>query len=144
MIEICLWNPDAEGKLRRSDRMPDTIPGISRFQQSVLHQGTSYPIGVSSDVKALITLVQAVSNVSSSIPLKNTAISESSVASFQIRCHSTNPKQKIPMHIPLRLSCSISTTMKQTQNRLKRQQMGLRRLMDFFAVTWLRTIPTNY
>ncbi|KAM3084891.1 hypothetical protein ACMFMG_003336 [Clarireedia jacksonii] len=39
MIEICLWNPDAEGKLRRSDRIPDTIPGISRFQQVVLHQG---------------------------------------------------------------------------------------------------------
>ncbi|KAF7957348.1 hypothetical protein EAE96_002933 [Botrytis aclada] len=39
MLEICLWNPDSEGKLRRSDRIPDTIPGISRFQQVVLHQG---------------------------------------------------------------------------------------------------------
>ncbi|ESZ91716.1 putative FAD monooxygenase [Sclerotinia borealis F-4128] len=39
MLEICLWNPDAEGNLRRSDRIPDTIPGISRFQQVVLHQG---------------------------------------------------------------------------------------------------------
>lgn len=39
MLEICLWNPDLEGKLRRSDRIPDTIPGISRFQQVVLHQG---------------------------------------------------------------------------------------------------------
>ncbi|TGO22365.1 hypothetical protein BPAE_0171g00250 [Botrytis paeoniae] len=39
MLEICLWNPDFEGKLRRSDRIPDTIPGISRFQQVVLHQG---------------------------------------------------------------------------------------------------------
>ncbi|TGO49992.1 hypothetical protein BCON_0194g00020 [Botryotinia convoluta] len=38
MLEICLWNPDSEGKLRRSDRTPDTIPGISRFQQVVLHQ----------------------------------------------------------------------------------------------------------
>ncbi|TGO67825.1 hypothetical protein BOTNAR_0035g00340 [Botryotinia narcissicola] len=39
MLEICLWNPDSAGVLRRSDRIPDTIPGISRFQQVVLHQG---------------------------------------------------------------------------------------------------------
>jgi phenol 2-monooxygenase len=39
MLEICLWNPDSEGRLRRSDRIPDTIPNISRFQQVVLHQG---------------------------------------------------------------------------------------------------------
>ncbi|KAL1873446.1 hypothetical protein VTK73DRAFT_991 [Phialemonium thermophilum] len=39
MIEICLWNPDKDGVIRRSDRIPDTIPGISRFQQVVLHQG---------------------------------------------------------------------------------------------------------
>lgn len=39
MIEICLWNPDENGVIQRSDRIPDTIPGISRFQQVVLHQG---------------------------------------------------------------------------------------------------------
>ncbi|KAF9895072.1 hypothetical protein FE257_004701 [Aspergillus nanangensis] len=39
MLEICLWNPDKDGTIRRSDRIPDTIPGISRFQQVVLHQG---------------------------------------------------------------------------------------------------------
>lgn len=39
MLEICLWNPDKEGIIQRSDRIPDTIPGISRFQQVVLHQG---------------------------------------------------------------------------------------------------------
>lgn len=39
MLEICLWNPDENGIIRRSDRIPDTIPGISRFQQVVLHQG---------------------------------------------------------------------------------------------------------
>ncbi|KAJ6134382.1 hypothetical protein N7523_000704 [Penicillium sp. IBT 18751x] len=39
MIEICLWNPDESGIIRRSGRIPDTIPGISRFQQVVLHQG---------------------------------------------------------------------------------------------------------
>ncbi|KAJ5159399.1 uncharacterized protein N7482_006403 [Penicillium canariense] len=39
MLEICLWNPDDQGQIRRSDRIPDTIPGISRFQQVVLHQG---------------------------------------------------------------------------------------------------------
>lgn len=40
MLEICLWNPDPKtGILTRSDRIPDTIPNISRFQQVVLHQG---------------------------------------------------------------------------------------------------------
>jgi phenol 2-monooxygenase (NADPH) len=39
MIEICLWNPNKQGIIRRSDRIPDTIPNISRFQQVVLHQG---------------------------------------------------------------------------------------------------------
>lgn len=40
MLEICFWNPDSEtGTLQRSGRIPDTIPGISRFQQVVLHQG---------------------------------------------------------------------------------------------------------
>lgn len=39
MLEICLWNPDEQGVIRRSDRIPDTIPNISRFQQIVLHQG---------------------------------------------------------------------------------------------------------
>ncbi|PKS05380.1 hypothetical protein jhhlp_008755 [Lomentospora prolificans] len=39
MVEICFWNPDETGLIRRSGRIPDTIPGISRFQQVVLHQG---------------------------------------------------------------------------------------------------------
>ncbi|ERS99272.1 hypothetical protein HMPREF1624_04471 [Sporothrix schenckii ATCC 58251] len=39
MIEICFWNPDESGKIARSGRIPDTIPGISRFQQVVLNQG---------------------------------------------------------------------------------------------------------
>jgi phenol 2-monooxygenase len=39
MLEICFWNPDETGAIRRSGRIPDTIPGVSRFQQVVLHQG---------------------------------------------------------------------------------------------------------
>ena len=39
MLEICLWNPDDTGRIRRTDRIPNTIPGISRFQEVVLHQG---------------------------------------------------------------------------------------------------------
>ena len=39
MLEICLWNPDKDGVIQRGDRIPDTIPNISRFQQIVLHQG---------------------------------------------------------------------------------------------------------
>lgn len=40
MLEINLWNPDPSGKgIARSDKIPDTIPGISHWQQVVLHQG---------------------------------------------------------------------------------------------------------
>ncbi|KAK1492123.1 phenol hydroxylase [Colletotrichum cuscutae] len=49
MIEICMQlaktnthnskNPGNDGVIRRSDRIPDTIVGLSRFQQVVLQQG---------------------------------------------------------------------------------------------------------
>lgn len=39
LLEMCLWNPDETSRIRRTDTIPDTIPGISRFQQVVLHQG---------------------------------------------------------------------------------------------------------
>lgn len=35
-----MWNPDsATGTLRRSDRVPNTPIGLSRYQECVLHQG---------------------------------------------------------------------------------------------------------
>ncbi|KAG7663943.1 uncharacterized protein J8A68_002504 [[Candida] subhashii] len=39
MIEMCFWSPNEKGELVRNSRVPDTIPGISRFTQSVIHQG---------------------------------------------------------------------------------------------------------
>ncbi|MBW0476402.1 hypothetical protein O181_016117 [Austropuccinia psidii MF-1] len=39
LAEIRFWNPDSTGRIRRTSRIPDTIPGISRFRQSVVHQG---------------------------------------------------------------------------------------------------------
>lgn len=39
MLEMCLWNPDQKGHLRRSNVLADTIPGISRFQHATLNQG---------------------------------------------------------------------------------------------------------
>lgn len=39
MTSISFWNPDESGRIRRTGRIPDTIPGISRFNQVVLHQG---------------------------------------------------------------------------------------------------------
>ena len=39
MLEICFWNPDDTGRIRRTGRIPDTIPGNSRFQEVTLHQG---------------------------------------------------------------------------------------------------------
>lgn len=37
--EICFWNPDTQGRIGRTARIPDTTPGISPYQQSVVHQG---------------------------------------------------------------------------------------------------------
>lgn len=37
--QICMWNPGPDGNIRRSDRVPDTPPSISRFTECVLHQG---------------------------------------------------------------------------------------------------------
>lgn len=39
MSSIALYNPDENGHIRRTDRIPDTLPGISRYHQVVLHQG---------------------------------------------------------------------------------------------------------
>ena len=39
MLEICFWNPDDTGRIMRTGRIPDTIPGNSRFQEVTLHQG---------------------------------------------------------------------------------------------------------
>lgn len=39
MLEICFWEPNAKGEIHRSGRIADTVIGISRFQQVVLHQG---------------------------------------------------------------------------------------------------------
>ncbi|GAA6061800.1 hypothetical protein JCM10212_004856 [Sporobolomyces blumeae] len=40
MSSIRFWNPDPNtGRLTRTSEIPDTIPGLSRFQQTILHQG---------------------------------------------------------------------------------------------------------
>lgn len=39
MLEICFWEPNEKKEIARSNRIPDTVVGISRFQQVVLHQG---------------------------------------------------------------------------------------------------------
>ncbi|KAJ9115387.1 hypothetical protein QFC22_005142 [Naganishia vaughanmartiniae] len=39
MSEIAFWNPCPDtGRLTRTGCIPDTIPGLSRFQQTILHQ----------------------------------------------------------------------------------------------------------
>lgn len=39
MLEIGFWEPNEKGEIHRSGSIPDTVIGISRFQQVVLHQG---------------------------------------------------------------------------------------------------------
>ncbi|KAK1977696.1 FAD binding domain-containing protein [Colletotrichum cereale] len=39
MLEVSFWNPDESGQIARSAHVANTIPGLSRFTESVLHQG---------------------------------------------------------------------------------------------------------
>ncbi|KAK8873572.1 FAD binding domain-containing protein [Apiospora arundinis] len=39
MIEVSFWNPDSDGTIKRNKRAPNNIGGLSRFTESVLHQG---------------------------------------------------------------------------------------------------------
>lgn len=39
MTEVSFWNPDANGQIRRDDRVVNGLPGLSRFSEVVLHQG---------------------------------------------------------------------------------------------------------
>ena len=39
MMEMSFWSPDEKGNLARRSRIPDFIPGISRFHECVIHQG---------------------------------------------------------------------------------------------------------
>ncbi|KAL9052382.1 MAG: hypothetical protein Q9206_004331 [Seirophora lacunosa] len=36
MPEMCMWNPGGDGLIHRTSRMPNTVPGISRFPYGVL------------------------------------------------------------------------------------------------------------
>ncbi|KAK3381032.1 phenol 2-monooxygenase [Podospora didyma] len=37
--EACFYEPDETGRIRRVDKIPEGVPGISRFNGSVIHQG---------------------------------------------------------------------------------------------------------
>lgn len=39
MIEVCFWNPDETGSIRRDNRVVNGRAGLSRFHEVVLHQG---------------------------------------------------------------------------------------------------------
>jgi len=39
MMEMSFWSPNEKGVLARKSRIPDFIPGISRFHECVIHQG---------------------------------------------------------------------------------------------------------
>ncbi|CAK7222269.1 hypothetical protein SBRCBS47491_004808 [Sporothrix bragantina] len=39
MIEVCFWNPDESGCIRRDNRVVNGRAGLSRFHEVVLHQG---------------------------------------------------------------------------------------------------------
>ncbi|KAF2859052.1 hypothetical protein K470DRAFT_250053 [Piedraia hortae CBS 480.64] len=39
MTEMCFWNPDEKGIIRRSDRKADTMPGNGRYLECTLNQG---------------------------------------------------------------------------------------------------------
>jgi phenol 2-monooxygenase (NADPH) len=39
LAEVCFWNPDENGRIRRENRVVNGLPGLSRFSEVVLHQG---------------------------------------------------------------------------------------------------------
>ncbi|KAI0123613.1 FAD binding domain-containing protein [Xylariales sp. AK1849] len=39
MLEVAFWNPDENGTIKRNTTTPDSIQGLSRFTECVLHQG---------------------------------------------------------------------------------------------------------
>jgi hypothetical protein len=38
-IEVCFWNPDEKGTIRRDSRVVNGRAGLSQFHEVVLHQG---------------------------------------------------------------------------------------------------------
>ncbi|KAJ2994318.1 hypothetical protein NUW58_g1587 [Xylaria curta] len=39
MFEVSFWNPNPDGRIQRNNRAPNNVVGLSRFSESVLHQG---------------------------------------------------------------------------------------------------------
>ncbi|KAI3318919.1 FAD binding domain-containing protein [Xylariaceae sp. AK1471] len=39
MFEVSFWNPGPDGRIQRHNRAPDNVAALSRFTESVLHQG---------------------------------------------------------------------------------------------------------
>ncbi|GAW27210.1 putative FAD binding domain-containing protein [Rosellinia necatrix] len=39
MFEVTFWNPNSDGRIQRHNRAPDNVADLSRFTESVLHQG---------------------------------------------------------------------------------------------------------
>lgn len=39
LFEVSFWNPDPDGRIRRHTRAPDNVADLSRFTESVIHQG---------------------------------------------------------------------------------------------------------
>ncbi|EGG02844.1 uncharacterized protein MELLADRAFT_38407 [Melampsora larici-populina 98AG31] len=37
--EVCYWEPNESGEIKRASRSPATLPGLSKFRSSCLHQG---------------------------------------------------------------------------------------------------------
>ncbi|KAI1296003.1 FAD binding domain-containing protein [Xylaria venustula] len=39
LFEVNFWNPNPDGRIQRNSRAPNNVAGLSRFTESVLHQG---------------------------------------------------------------------------------------------------------
>ncbi|KAI1421457.1 FAD binding domain-containing protein [Xylaria sp. FL1777] len=39
LFEVNFWNPNPDGRIQRNNRAPDNVASLSRFTESVLHQG---------------------------------------------------------------------------------------------------------
>lgn len=39
LVEVSFWNPNPDGRIQRNSRVSNNVAGLSRFTESVLHQG---------------------------------------------------------------------------------------------------------
>ncbi|KAF6815879.1 FAD monooxygenase [Colletotrichum plurivorum] len=90
-------NPGSDGVIRRSDRIPDTIVGLSRFQQIVLHQGRIerfFLDNIDKHSKGAISVERGV--LPESLEIEESAVADSSAYPVTVRLRQLSEEEATP------------------------------------------------